>query len=202
MDGIVILVRHGATAATEEGKFCGRRDLPLSNEGEHQAKSIAGMMALERPGRILSSPLARARQTAGITAQGLGLPVELAPELFEADFGEWDGLSFDEVQKRYPGEYGRFRSLDIGFAFPGGEPLADFCDRVRSAAEIIRGALGPKPVAVFSHGGVIRHLICEFMGLDFSKSSSFYIPPAGVARIVISGSKGALMSLGRAGDHI
>src|SRR5204862_7367541 len=89
----LLLVRHGETDWNAEGRLQGHTDRPLSDYGRRQARELAGDLENEGLVAIYSSDLARARETAEIVGERLGLPVALDPDLREKDWGTWEGLT-------------------------------------------------------------------------------------------------------------
>lgn len=143
----VYLIRHALPDFPNGERMClGRTDIPLGPEGLAQANAMA--KALPPVSRVCSSPLSRAVQT----ARAVGEPVILEG-LQELSAGEWDGLTFREIQKRYPELYAA-RGRDKTLALPGGEPakeaLARFVPALDQAARE-----SPGDVAVVAHGGII-----------------------------------------------
>src|SRR5262245_54561599 len=95
-------LRHGETVWTRERRFSGSRDLPLTPQGERQAHALAEALAGERVAAIYASPLERTRGTAEIIARAQRLSVIVEPGLREMAFGDWEGLTRDEVEARWP----------------------------------------------------------------------------------------------------
>jgi len=92
----LLLVRHGETDWNAEGRLQGHTDRPLNDHGRRQATALASELAHERLDALYASDLARARETADIVGERLGLPVVLDPDLRERDWGSWEGLTTDE----------------------------------------------------------------------------------------------------------
>jgi probable phosphoglycerate mutase len=146
---MILLVRHGETAANRARLALGRADPPLTDRGRAQADALAARLVASGAARVLSSPLARARATADPIAAALGVPVEEDPRLLELDYGEWDERSFAEFP---PEDLVRW-STDASFAPPGGESLLAVGVRVASLCdELIDGA----PVIAVSHVSPIK----------------------------------------------
>ena len=124
---MLILVRHGESTGNADGLLLGRIDSPLTERGLEQARSLAGTVAGAT--RLISSPLARARDTA--EALGTGLPVEIDDRWVEVDYGEFDGQKLGDM----PAEVWRAWRSDTDFMPPGGESLASAGARVREACE-------------------------------------------------------------------
>ena len=161
---MLILVRHGRTAWNLEGRFQGRADIPLDEEGRAQAERVAAELAAlaeraeqadQRPtGRwdpvVLSSDLIRARATAVPVAAALGAPLVVDEALREVDVGAWEGLTRAEAEARYPEEY-RLWVAGADVRRGGGETLAEAGRRV--AARIEAALAGPaRTVVVVGHG--------------------------------------------------
>ena len=166
----VILVRHGRTALTETHKLSGRggEDPQLSELGREDARKVALELAkvgnssvfakLVPPSAIISSPIARTRETAQVIADQLGLSVDIEDDIAEIAFGEWDGHTNQEVAARWPEQYNAWRG-DVQIAPPGGESLEEFDVRVqRGRARILEQYEG-QTVVVVSHVMPIRGFI-------------------------------------------
>ena len=125
----VYLARHGES----EGKrlFLGKADPPLSAEGRRQSEVLAERLQQAGIRRIVSSGLARSVQTAEILAARLGTPAEADPRFDEIGYGAWDGLAWDEIERRWPDEVRRKIADWWGVTPAGGEPSADFFARLR-----------------------------------------------------------------------
>jgi len=166
----VILVRHGRTALTETHKLSGRggEDPQLSELGREDAHKVALELAkvgnssvfakLVPPSAIISSPIARTRETAQVIGDLLGLTVDIDDDIAEIAFGEWDGHTNQEVAARWPEQYNAWRG-DVKIAPPGGESLEEFDVRVqRGRARILEEYEG-QTVVVVSHVMPIRGFI-------------------------------------------
>jgi Fructose-2,6-bisphosphatase len=141
------LVRHGETEWNRQRRIQGRTDIPLNATGREQAR-LTGMLLTRRPiTRVFASPLSRARETAEIIAAELGLPgPELRDALVERNYGDAEGLSFHEVDARYP----------EGVEVPGRESRPEVAERV--VPDLLELALAHpgEALVVVSHGGAIR----------------------------------------------
>ena len=158
-----VLLRHGETPLSAERRFAGRGDIPLTETGRLQAKAAAQRLAA-RGGvdLIVSSPLQRARLTAEAVAAATGAPVQVDDGWIEADFGEWEGLSYAEAMERWPGEVTAWMK-DTSVAPPGGESFAAAGRRVLAALNRLLARSGPGRVVVVSHvtpmKTVLRHAL-------------------------------------------
>ena len=147
----LLVVRHGQSEWNAMGRWQGRADPPLTDEGRRQAKVAGG--ALGAFDAVVASPLLRAAETATIIAERLGIgPVLTDPDLVERDAGEWQGLTRSQIQEGWPG------FLDDGRRPPGYEPGDAMLARVLSALERISERMGDGDVLVVSHGGGVYAL--------------------------------------------
>jgi len=147
----LLVVRHGQSEWNATGRWQGRADPPLTDEGRRQANVAGG--ALGAFDAVVASPLLRAAETATIIAEKLGIgPVLTDSDLMERDAGEWQGLTRDQIQEEWPG------FLDDGNRPPGYEPGDAMLARVLSALERIAERMGDGEVLVVSHGGVVYAL--------------------------------------------
>lgn len=149
----ILLVRHGETDWNRERRWQGHADRPLNETGREQARALAEQLAADPPAAIYSSDLARARETAQIVADRLGLPVALDRRLREVDVGEWSGMTAAEVELSYPD--GMRRRLAGGTGWEGGERYEEMAERVVAALHEIAAAESGS-VLVVSHGGAMR----------------------------------------------
>lgn len=168
MSGLVVhVVRHGETEWSAAGKHTGRTDIPLTREGEEQAKRLEPILHRTPYARVLSSPLGRTTRTAELA----GFPnVETTPLLLEADYGEDEGRTRAEIRKERP-------DWDYFLNGPkGGESLDDVAKR---ATELLAQLSGT--VLLFSHGHFTRILTTTWLGKAPREGRHFRISPASLA---------------------
>jgi broad specificity phosphatase PhoE len=171
--GVLLLVRHGQTAANALGLLLGRLDPPLTELGERQALDVARV--LPAPSRVISSPLRRARATAA----AFGTAVEIDERWIELDYGQFDGRATDDVS---PDVWRRWRR-DVTYSPGGGESLADLGRRVRSACIEIAEVASEHTVVVVTHVSPIKAAIAWALGVSDDIAWRMYVEDAGVARI-------------------
>jgi len=174
----VILVRHGRTALTESHKLSGRggEDPQLSELGRDDASKVAlelatvgksGIFAkLLPPTAIVSSPIARTRETAHVIANQLGISVQTEDDIAEIAFGEWDGHTNQEVATAWPEQYNAWRG-DVKIAPPGGESLEEFDLRVQRGRQRILSEFEGQTVVVVSHVMPIRGFLKAATAADW-----------------------------------
>ena len=179
----LILVRHGETALTEQKRYSGRGDVPLSERGEAQAMAAAGRVAgiVRDAAAVVSSPLSRCTRTAELIAAELGgVPVTVLPDLIECDFGQWEGLTFTEVQERWPAELAAW--LDsTSVAPPGGESFQAVAKRVRGVMAGLREAYPRSAVVVVSHVSPIKLILRDALAAGDGFLHRLFLDPAGVS---------------------
>lgn len=165
----LILIRHGESEANAEGVFAGQINPDLEQKGLDQASLTAKYVADNyKVDKIYSSDLQRAYKTALCLADITGLEVEKNQNLREIFAGDWEGLTFDQLQEKYPEEYGVWLN-HIGKArCTGGESVAELGNRVMDALTKIAQSNAGKTVAVATHATPIRAMqsLVETGGLD------------------------------------
>ena len=178
----LLLIRHGEVETPKEGCFLGSSDAPLTSLGRRQAASLGARIGVERGTRCFASPVSRALETARLASEQTGFHVEVDSDLREIDFGLWEGMTFGEIQAANPDAVNQWAQYGKNFRFPEGESIGEFLGRVHSAAERIAHDEA-KTIMVFTHGGVIRALICYYLGLDPRNYLLFEVRPASVTTL-------------------
>jgi broad specificity phosphatase PhoE len=164
----LLLVRHGETAWNREQRWQGHHGEPLSPEGRAEARALAARVAADGPIALYSSDLTRASETAQEIARVTGLEPVFDARWREVDVGEWLGLTPEEVQTRYPGGYARW--LDGGTGWSEGETYPEMAERAIAAIHEVasRHAGADGPVVCVTHGGVIRAILMDVVGMPAS----------------------------------
>ena len=163
----IILVRHGQTAWNASEVFRGRIDIELDETGLKQAELLGEYLSQRELKAVYSSPLKRAVQTAEVIGRHHGLAVEIAPDLNDMDFGEWQGLSLQDVRSRFSELFEIWTSEPHRIRIPSGESLDDVRQRVLTLVnQIVDKHEGT--VVLVSHRVVNKVLICTLLGLDTS----------------------------------
>ncbi|HWE09346.1 MAG TPA: histidine phosphatase family protein [Solirubrobacteraceae bacterium] len=166
--GGILLARHGETNDNlEPFRFQGFTDTPLNDTGRRQAHELADKVAGEGIASLWSSDLSRARETAEIVGERIGLTPTLDARLREGCRGRWEGHLMVDIERSESELYAAWRRGGADFRFPGGESLLEQQQRVQAALEDIHAA-GPLPALVVCHGGSIRVMLCarDPRGLD------------------------------------
>lgn len=155
---LIALARHASSTWTGT-RYAGRSDPPLSEAGKLEAAALAARVAragiLAPEGSVVvTSPLARARDTARAVASTAGRRLVVSDDWAEVDFGELEGLTFDEARTAWPDGIERLAAGDAALDWPGGDAHADVTARVARGLDQVRSV--PAPVLVVAHGFVLR----------------------------------------------
>ena len=173
---MILMVRHGETAANRDRLALGRADPELTERGRTQAAAVAARLGSTSVATVFSSPLGRARETAALIAEVAGAVVVVDERLIELDYGEWDGKSFADLP---PDQLARWRT-DPTFAPPGGESLRAVAARV--GAFCAQHLDGPTVVAV-SHVSPIKAAVTWALGADEGLAWRMFLDLASITRI-------------------
>jgi broad specificity phosphatase PhoE len=197
----ILLLRHGATSLNSQRRFIGSTDIHLSKTGRWQLASAARLVRPYNPRYCFSSPMRRCQETAREVLAGSDLESEILLDLREIDFGEWEQKTFEEIQAADQSRIRRWAKFDPAFSFPNGERIGDFVSRVKRVARRISSSDHPS-VLVITYGGVIRLLLCQFLGLPARNYLLFEPGPGSLAVVNLFGSrKGTLAALVPAASH-
>jgi broad specificity phosphatase PhoE len=186
---MLIVVRHGQTGHNAGRLLSGRGEAVLDLEGERQADALGA--CLQHAGRVVSSPLARARATAqAITDVVDGPPVEVDERWIELDYGEWEGRPLSDVPVATWAEW----MADPHFRPPGGETLAELGVRVAAACEDLAAAAAHEDVVVVTHVSPIKAAVAWALGAGDELSWRLHVATASITRIAVGGRGPVLQS--------
>jgi len=185
LGGVLILVRHGRTAANAEGRLQGRLDLELDEVGSLQATAVAELvLSTTAVDVVLSSPLKRATQT----AERFGMPYEVDERWIELAYGEWEGMTHSAV----PSEAWARWKENPGYVPEGGESLSALDERVREACVDIAEQASRSNVVVVSHVSPMKSAVAWALGVDIGISWNCHLDHASVCRISFQGTRPVL----------
>jgi broad specificity phosphatase PhoE len=165
VNSTIYLIRHGETEWAKSGRHTGRTDIPLTDAGREQAGFLLPIFDDVKFARILSSPLQRALETAKLA--GLSSRVEVDKELLEWDYGDYEGLTTNQIRERVPGW------SVWTHPFPNGETIDELSHRADQVVAKLRSIEGN--VAIFSHGHFLRVLVSRWIGLPADHGSRFLL---------------------------
>jgi broad specificity phosphatase PhoE len=157
------LIRHGQTSWSLSGQHTGRTDLPLTEQGEQQARELGPLLHAISFSQVLVSPMQRARRTCELA--GLGAQARIDPLLHEWDYGDYEGLTRAQIQATRP-QWDVFRD-----GCPGGESpeqVSARADQILAQAQAMSGR-----VALFSHGHLLRALAVRWIELSIQAGLHF-----------------------------
>ena len=177
----IILARHGHVDWLAPERFRGRAELPLSDLGRRQAQAVARYIAATwKPDAVYTSPLGRCRETGAEIAAPFRLELRPVDGLADIDYGEWQGLTRDEAQERWPDETELWFHTPHIAAIPGGETLAALLSRTSAALRDILWRHPDQTVVLVGHDSVNRVLLLFAMELPLSRYWHLRQDPCGV----------------------
>jgi phosphoserine phosphatase len=179
----LFVVRHAETVWTRERRFTGWHDVPLSESGQAQAAAAARALATHAVAAVYASPLERARMSAETIARAHRLDVRIEPAFREMRFGEWEGLTREEVTARFPRAFATWRESPERLTEHGGETLDLVVQRVNAALDVLQHAHPGETIILVTHGVVIRLLVLRALGLGPDRLWSLDASPAGITEL-------------------
>ena len=161
---VLYLVRHGETEWNRQQRMQGRLDSRLTAEGRAHARSHAALLAREAVEHLFVSPLGRTRETADLILENCAVPVTYDDRLVERSNGAWEGLTIDEIARRYPDDWAARMRDPFHHRPPDGESVPDVVARIAPFARQLARAPGRR-LAIVSHGIAARAFLTHFLGL-------------------------------------
>jgi probable phosphoglycerate mutase len=191
---VVLLVRHGLTPTTGV-KLPGRaRGLHLSDEGRRQAEAAAARIAkISKIVAIYSSPLERARETAGIIAKARNMAVRIERGLLEIDIGRWTGLAIKDAAARP--EWKAIQQHPSGFRFEGGESFTEMQARVTGAILRIVARHSGRIIVAVSHADPIKAAVAHAIGTPLDLFQRIMIGTASISALAYSPSSSSALTV-------
>jgi len=187
----LVIVRHGRTEWNQIERFRGRSDIDIDKVGIKQAEIAAQRISEWQISAIYSSPLRRALSTAKILVRLFNMEVKPLPGIIDIDYGEWQGLSFEEAMARHPDLYSTWLHSPHKVKLPGGESLSDVRKRVTTAVDGLIAQYPKGTIVLVSHKVVCQILIISLLGLD---NSHFWEITQDVGAINVFEVRGAIPS--------
>lgn len=174
---LLLLVRHGATTANEQKPYIlqgNSIDLPLSQNGQRQAASVARFLAEFPLKHVYSSTMLRARETAGLIAQHHGLQPRTVDGIVECGVGAWEGMDWESIAQKYPEECRRFQENPAEVPYLGGESYGDVLRRVEPVFEHLLEQHRGETIVVVAHNVVNRVWVARLLGLDIKRAKELH----------------------------
>ena len=180
--GKIYLIRHGQTDSNSNRQFQGRIDNPLNAKGVAQAEALARYMRNVPLDAIYCSSMLRARMTAAPLAMDHNLPYRPLELLQEVSFGAWEGMAYDEINRRWPEEMTLFLTRPGDWIPPEGESFAEVQKRCHAAFKQIFAEQGhDKSIAIISHGGIIRAQLCALLDMPLNSFWKLAVHNVGIS---------------------
>ena len=152
---MILLARHGQTDFNAPPvRIQGQLDPPLNETGIAQARELAELVAGEGVRALYASDMLRARMTAEIVGERIGLEPVIEPRVRECDWGSWQGMLVEDIAREQPENWQAWLNAGESFRFPDGESLTEHTARTIAALDDVRR--GELPALVICHGGTIR----------------------------------------------
>ena len=167
----IYLMRHGETAWSLSGQHTGRTDIPMTTQGEQDARKLAGRLRTVKFSRVFISPLQRARRTCELA--GLDEIAEIEPDLMEWDYGDYEGQRPVDIRKARP-EWNVFRD-----GCPGGESPVQVSERADRMIAQLRALEGD--IAIFSHGHFGRVMGARWIELQVRQAQNLLLSTASIS---------------------
>ena len=200
------LVRHGATEWNAQGRIQGQSDPSLNETGRRQARRLGMRLSSVPFAKACCSDLRRCSETAaGILPGRNDVRLQEMPELREKNFGAWEGLTFRQVEARYPDLYRNWLIAgDPSFAPPGGESDLQLYSRADSVVDRLREARTDSDanLLVVTHGGMLRALIARLLDLPAQKMWRFRFANAGLSVVSVFDEGSAVVDLLNDTSHL
>lgn len=167
--GKIYLIRHGETDSNKGHRFQGRMNLPLNAKGMQQVAGLVEHMQKLPVDAIYCSSMLRACMTAAPVAMSKNMAYHPLDLLQEVSFGDWEGLEYGEINRRWPKEMEAFLTRPGEWIPPHGESFHDVEKRCAKAFDYIFAHEGhEKNIAIVSHGGIIRVQLCMLLGIPLN----------------------------------
>jgi len=179
----LLLVRHGHHDWIGRGIAGRLPDVHLSEAGQREAQVLVERLTREPLAAIYSSPQPRTLETAAPLARARGLAVQPAPEFNEIDFGEWQGLSFGDLEREHRDAWHHWVHRRATSTPPGGEPFVQVQRRALSGIERFCAEHPDGAVAVFTHGDVIKAVVAEYLAMSLDELERFDIATTSITLI-------------------
>jgi alpha-ribazole phosphatase len=172
----------------------------MSPTGYQQAERLRDRLANEKIDAVYSSDLRRAVLTAEIVSSGRGVDIKTCAELREINYGQVEGLTFEEIRDLYPELAESVSSFSPGLNFPGGESFGEFVERTRKFLERLEQNPAPTTLIV-SHNGPLRLLVCALLGIDTGHWRQIRIDNASLT-IMETSPRGVVINLLNDSSHL
>jgi len=190
----LLLVRHGNTKLNSTERFWGQTDVELSAEGIRQAEQLRDRLATQKIDTVYASNLSRAVMTAQIIASRHQVNITTRDELGEINFGDVEGLTFDEINQLYPELAESMANWSVHPGFPGGETIDELNERVNKFLPELKKHPQEETILIVAHSGILRLMICNLLVIEQEHWRQLRINLASLS-ILETYPRGAILSL-------
>ncbi len=177
----ILLVRHGETLLNSTHRFQGQTDVELDEVGLRQVEKTRDRLATYSIDAIYSSDLQRASVTAETIASGHELEVITCPELKEIDFGECEGLTYEEICQLYPEMAELWNDWNLQTRFPGGESVEELDTRVSKFLDRLKKHTPEQTILIVAHSAPLRLLLCHLLEIKLEHWRQFRLDLASLS---------------------
>jgi len=179
----IFIIRHGETNSVVTKKLCGRTDDVITKNGLSQIEKLLNILKTINPDKIFSSPLIRAKQSAEILTSHFKKDIIILENLKEIDFGDYEGLTLDEVKKNNLNDYENWINHPGKYTPNNGEKLSDLVKRIKNIFnEIINDKEDNKIYFIVTHGGPIRASLINALDIPLDSYWNIKIPHGSVTK--------------------
>lgn len=182
----IYFIRHGETDWNREGRYQGKRDIPLNDRGREMAAKLQSALAGVAFDVVYSSNLSRAHETAKIALDGRDLHINVTDALQEINHGDWEGKLVSEIETEYPQLLEDWFDTPTTVTFPNGESLHDMALRADTLMQEVVPKYPSGTVGVFTHDAVIRGFLSRLVGAGLIHFHKLRLDPTSVSAIEIS----------------
>ena len=169
----IYLIRHGETVDADSRRYKGHIDVPLSENGMNQLERLAEYLYQNlqlktqnsKLTAVYCSELSRALKSAAIIAKPYGIKPVIVEDLKERSFGVWEGMTFDEIKEKWPDAFNAWADNPLKFSPIEGENTLEVKERAMKAFNEIIKNHKDEEIAIVSHGGITRVILCEMLGM-------------------------------------
>lgn len=182
----ITFISHGSTIYTEENRLCDNESYPpLNDKGKEEADSIAKWIIRRSPrvDKIYTSPAQRCVQTTGIVAKNYQKDFEILDELVNKKAGDWSGLSFDQIEEKYPTELESYHIDSVNYSVDGAESLKEFTQRVSEFTDKIIEENITKRIIIITHPDIIKAAITNALNIPTKNMNRIFIPTGSASQI-------------------
>ncbi len=197
----LLLVRHGSTEYNSTRRFAGASDIEMNAVGYQQIERLCERLANERIDIIYSSNLKRALTTAEVISAKHNVEIVPCTELREINYGEAEGLTFEQIGHRYPAVAELIANFNPRLKFPGGEGFEEFAIRTKKFLDKLEKHVSSQTILVVSHSGPLQALVCHLLGIDLKHWWQIRIDNASLT-IIDTYPRGAIISLLNDTSHL